>query len=350
MGNKNTSCMNFWTLFILIFFILLLIYFYNTPSVIASPNVVGTTTAAGRPPCRLCDVSLNEQLVYGSLCCPVVQMTPAPANIALATNGVRPVTNGMSAAYIPPPTNTPPVVATDIPHPKLPVSVSASRTTTTTTTTNGIGRGGGGTTTVIDAAINTPPEILSAAAAAAQPIEEHTVDENNNVVHVVHHRAEDINAAGGAIPVIVRKTSTGESSTVKVVRVSSNNNNYHQRNIVDSTPCDPDMPCSKVETVEIAPSSPTARTRIPADFYRHKYAPDQVRCNDIQFANHCQYPGKFAFLRSPAQRYEDFSLDGVYGGKYCQAQCEPRYEVDGDKHCVCVCTVAPNPILITSAM
>lgn len=85
------------------------------------------------------------------------------------------------------------------------------------------------------------------------------------------------------------------------------------------------------------------RARIPDDFFLSTFTPEQVRCNDIQYANHCAYPGKYAFLRSPAQRFEDLALDGVYGGKYCRAQCEPRYDVDGSKYCVCVCTVAPAP-------
>lgn len=245
----KSSCVNCWTLFILVFFVLLLIYFWSTPSLVATTAIYPTAAAAATypyataanavGPCRICDVSLGEQQIFGSQCCPIVQqqMVPAPT---------------VSAATIPPPT----VRAT--PGPEIPT-----------------------------------PSISAFANTAS------------------------LNSIGTA-------TST---PNIRATALSS--------------ACDPGTPCSKVETVQITP--PAIRANVPTDFYKSSFIPEDVRCNDIQYANHCAYPGKYAFLRAPSQRYQDFGLDGVYGGRYCQAQCEPRYESDGDKHCVCICTVAPTP-------
>jgi len=251
----------------------------------------------GGPACRVCDITLGEQYVYGAQCCPVVHISTTPAVAAAAT------------VAVPPPS---PVV---VPHPQLPIAAQAVVSASAEVPHPNL-------PPVVTAVTTTPATAATTAAAAIIGANESGI-KDTNVVHVVHHRADE-NIVGIA-------ATTAPAATISATSSSA-----------ASDACDPNMPCSKVETVRITP--PVLRASVPAGFFSVRYTADQVRCNDIQFANHCMYPGKFAFLRSPSQRYQDFALDGVYGGRFCQAQCEPRFEVDGDKHCVCVCTVPPSPI------
>ena len=102
------------------------------------------------------------------------------------------------------------------------------------------------------------------------------------------------------------------------------------------------MPCSLIE--KVIPHAPDVRANVPSDFFLPSFTSEQIICNDIQIADHCQRTGKYAYLRSPQQRFEDYPLEGVYGGKYCKAQCEPEFKPNGERHCRCVCTISPNPV------
>ena len=97
---------------------------------------------------------------------------------------------------------------------------------------------------------------------------------------------------------------------------------------------------------------------LPPDFYKQTFSADDVSCNDAEYANHCLYHGKYAFLRTVEDWYPGLPTGGVYGGKYCNAQCEPRANVpiantggnDANQLCVCVCTSKPHPESISRGL
>jgi hypothetical protein len=84
-----------------------------------------------------------------------------------------------------------------------------------------------------------------------------------------------------------------------------------------------------------SPSLSMAAT-VPHDFFKVDYQNAEVKCTG-QIPDECRQTGMYAFLRSPRDQYKDYSLRGVYGGKYCRATCEAKMD-----HKVCMCTEPPQ--------
>lgn len=340
MGNGNNNSITWcWYLFILIFFILLLIWIFVTPSTITTTTaVVGAapvvTASYYAPPqgrqCRVCDISRGENYIYGAACCPILHTVDQVQQPALAA--------------IPPP-NLPQAV----PHPNVNVLGIA----TPTASTCGVGRPCAGASPTLEF----QRQVVSNNISPVPPPRIAQIHVDNPVTGqsttATLTRVADVATASSGFNVLsVQRDGDPTRHIVAIENQGSHSVGLgshgqvlasipSQQQQSGAPPCDPHMPCSKAEAAPVAPI--VSRISVPRDFFLATYKLDQVRCNDIQFANHCMYPGKFAFLRSPSHRFEDYGLDGVYGGKYCQAQCEPRLDASGNKCCVCVCTIAPDP-------